>query len=453
MSVTRRGFLRSAATVAGAGAAARLVWPHIWTPRSAHAATGTGLSTGAIVIVLNGGARTQAVFNGTVGLGTNPFGQLSGLVVPLSQLMQGTGMDTPAINARLNFITTAQHHNRTGNHDTGRITACTGWDPEEQRPGILTILNYVFSFRSIPCVNIGNDTPTTRIGSEIASTFAPIKISSPLNVQDIVGALQSAKVSPAELSRLDALRMPLQDRFLRNTRWQECRDIPFFQRKSAEIAAQFDNAALDIRSAAAMGKYLDGSDVQNAALRTSFGVTAQGGGNSMGAKAMLALRLRQLGCAGITLSSDDNWDLHSSEDQGLPPRAANVGRAIAGLVEHMSRIPDSVERGKTLLDTTVIMLCTDFNRGNWSTGTGFNGGAGSDHLTGDDKTSLQCLPFIGGGLPGGKVLGEITSNGSPAAGSRRYETRQLLATLLDLVGVPPDNFFPATVKSLVPELM
>src|SRR3970282_1385907 len=102
------------------------------------------------------------------------------------QVMPNPGLDRATINQHVNLITTVQHHNRTGNHDTGRVVACTGYTPEEVKPGILTALNFTYSFRDIPCVNIGNDTPTTAIGSEIASTFAPIKISSPLNVQDIV---------------------------------------------------------------------------------------------------------------------------------------------------------------------------------------------------------------------------------------------------------------------------
>jgi hypothetical protein len=382
------------------------------------------------------------VFNGTVGSGTNPFGQLTGLPVPLSQVMAGSGLDRPEINQHLNLVTTAQHHNRTGNHDTGRVVACTGFTPEEQKPGALTAVNFAYSFRDIPCVNVGNDTPTTAIGSEISSTFSPIKISSPLNVQDIVGALQATQVSDGERARLDAFRNAVQDEYLRATKYKEPADIPFFQRKAAEVATQLDNDALDLRTNASMGAYADSTPVTNAGLRTSFGVNTTGGGNSMGAKAMLAVRLRQLGCAGITLSSDDNWDLHSGEDQGLPPRAFAVGQAIAGLIDHLSRIPDPFATGKSLLDTTVITVMTDFNRGNWAVGSGFNGNSGSDHQTGEDKTAFQCIPIIGGGLPGGRVLGEVRGDGSPAAGSRTYETRQVLATALDLIGVPADSFLP-----------
>lgn len=450
MTLNRRSFLKAAGIAAGAG----LAGPHIWSKKKAWAdASGlAGLNAGAIIIVLNGGARSQAAFNGTVGLGTNPFGQITGIPVPLSAVHQGTGLEVAGTNARVNLVTTCQHHDRTGNHETGRVVACTGYEPQEQKPGILTILNYVFSFRAIPCVNIGNDTPTTDIGSEISSTYAPIKISSPLNVNDIVAALQSTQVSAAETARIDALRAPLQDRFLRSTIHRFSADIPFFQRKAAEIAEQFDDAALDIRSGASLGQYDDGSGVSNAGLRSTFGVTADGGGNSMGAKAMLALRLRQLGCAGITLSSDENWDLHSNEDGGLPPRAFNVGRALAGLISHMSRIPDPVEPGKTLLDSTVITLCSDFNRGNWATGSGFNGGQGSDHLSGDDRTSMQCIPIIGGGLPGGKVLGQVDGTGSPVGASPVYQTRQILATVLDLCGIPADNYMLPGVQPLTAEL-
>ncbi|MBK7859797.1 MAG: DUF1501 domain-containing protein [Archangiaceae bacterium] len=444
MRPTRRRVLQWASAIAA---------PTLLLPRRASAAPSAlaGNTGGAIFFVLNGGARTQCVFNGQATTGVNPFGALTtGLRVPISAVLQGTGLDTPALNQHLNLVATAQHHNRTGNHDTGRIVACTGWQPQEQKAGALTVLNYAFATRSIPCVNIGNDTPTTVIGAEISSTFAPIKISSPLNVDDLKKSLVDTRVSPAELQRLDALRFALQDRYLRETRYPDPRDIPFFQRKAGDVAQQFNAAALDIRANASLGRYADGTDVGNAGLRTTFGVTATGGGSAMGARAMLALRLRQLGCAGITLSSD-NWDLHSGELDVLPAKAADVGKAIGGLVDHMSRIVDPIS-GKTLLQTTVITVMTDFNRGNWSVATGFNGNDGSDHSTNEDKTCFQCIPIIGGGLPGGRVLGEVQTNGSPATGSKQYETRQVIATVLDLLGVPSEHFLPPTVEPLTAEL-
>lgn len=444
MRLSRRGLLKLAI--------ASGVAPTLWLPRRAHAASGlAGPTGGAIFFVLNGGARTQCVFNGQATSGVNPFGALStGLAVPISAVLAGTGLDTPALNQHLNLVATCQHHNRTGNHDTGRTIACTGWEPQAAKAGALTVLNYVFSTRTIPCVNIGNDTPTTRIGAEISSTYSPIKISSPLNIDDIKKSIVETKISPAELARLGTFRGGLQDRFLRTTRYRTPGDVPFFQRRAAEVAQQFDSAALDIRTTASLGKYADGTDVTNAGLRTTFGVTATGGGSAMGARAMLALRLRQLGCAGIALSSD-NWDLHSGEQNVLPAKAADVGRAIAGLVNHMSRIVDPLT-GKTLLETTVITVMTDFNRGNWNVSTGFNGGSGSDHSTNEDKTAFQCIPVIGGGLPGGRVLGQVRTDGSPETGSKRYETRQIIATVLDLLGVPATNFLPEVALPLTAEL-
>ena len=447
--ISRRSFMHAAGLGMGA-----LATSGLFRKRWARAAPINDLtfSGGAIFIVLNGGARTQAVFNGTVGTGTNPFGQLSALPVPLSMVQQGSGLDDVAINSRINLISTCQHHNRTGNHGTGRTVACTGYTPDENKPGILTLVNHAFAFRDIPCVNIGNDTPTTDIGTEIPSTFAPIKIGSPLNVQDITDALEFVQVSPQETQRLDDLRYAMEDRFLRNTKYKAPADIPFFQRKAADVAAQLDDAALDIRTNASMGSYSNGNPVQNSGLRASFGVDGNGGGNAMGAKAMLAVRLRQLGCAGITLSSSQNWDLHSNEDDGLPPRAFALGQAIAGLVDHLSRIPDPVVSNATLLDTTVITVLTDFSRGNWAVGSGFNGGQGSDHSTGEDKTALQCIPIIGGGLPGGKILGAMGTDGSPVGASPVYETRQVLATVLDLLGLPVASYFPG-INPLTSELL
>ncbi len=439
-NISRRGFL----STLGVGTAAGVMAPYVWKQRPVSAAPlvgNIGFTGGAIFFVLNGGARTQCLFNGTVGTGTNPFGQNSGLTVPLSAVMNGSGLDNPTINSKINLVSTTQHENRSGSHATGRTVACTGFAPQEDKPGVLTLINQAFSFRDIPCLNIGNDTPTTNIGSEISSTFSPIKISSALNVSDITSALESVKVSPAETERLNSLRYGMSDEFLRGTSYKLPADVPFFQRKSADVAAQLNGDALDIRTGATMGTYLDDSPVANAALRASFGVSANGGGNRPGASAMLAVRLRQLGCAGITISSG-NWDFHSNEINALPGRAYEIGQAIAGLVDHLSRIPDPVVPGATLLDTTVITVLTDFNRGNWSVGSGFNGNNGSDHRGNEDKTSYQCIPIIGGGLPGGKILGEIGADGSPVGASPRYTTKQVLATVVDLLGLPAGAYYP-----------
>jgi Protein of unknown function (DUF1501) len=451
MKLTRRHLLRGAGLATGLILGNRLGGQLLEPRRALAAPAEAALTFGSIFFVLNGGARTQAVFNGTVGMGTNPFGQISALPVPLSAVMEGSGLDDPAINQHVNLITTCQHHNRTGNHATGRTVACTGFTPDENKPGILSIANYAMSFREIPCVNIGNDTPTTNIGSEISSGFAPIKIGSPLDIQDIVDNFTATQVSPGETQRLDDLRYALSDAFHRSTRYSAPEDIPFFQKKAAGIATQLTDDALDIRSDASMGSYFDDSPVDNAALRGSFGVNGDGGGNPMGAKAMLALRLRQLGCAGITISSSQNWDLHSNEDANLPQRAFRLGQSLAGLIEHMSQIPDPWIDGLSLLDTTVITVLTDFNRGNWSQASGFNGNSGSDHQSGDDKTSMQCIPIIGGGAIGGRILGEIAGDGAPLGNSPVYETRQVLATVLDLMGIPAAGFFPG-VAPLTEEL-
>ncbi len=447
--LNRRNFLRLAAAGAGVGALGTVSGPFGLLSR-AHAASGiAGASGGAIFIVLNGGARSQAVFNGMVGSGANPFGQISGLPVPMSAVMEGSGLDDPEINRHINLVTTVAHHNRSGSHATGRSVACTGYTPEEGKPGILSILNHAFAFRDVPCVNIGNDTPTTAIGSEISSTFSPVKINTALDVNEISASLVDSAVSEDEKLRLDSLRNTLQDRFLRATPYDAPADIPFYQRRAIEIAQQFDNDALDIRADASMGRYLDGSPVRNGGLRGSFNVADNG--RNLGAAAMLAVRLRQLGCGGITISTG-NWDMHSNEEGRLPGRANEVGGVIAGLIGELSQIESPLEPGRSLLDTTVITVLSDFGRGNWSNGTGFNSDRGSDHRSREDKTAFQCIPIIGGGLAGGQVLGEITNGGSPAAGSPTYTTRQVLATALDVLGIPPTLYMPEDAPPLTEDL-
>ncbi len=402
-------------------------------------------SSGAIFFVLNGGARTQAVFNGAVGMGTNPFGSLTGLPVPLSALMEGTGLDEPSVNARLNFVRTCQHHNRTGSHQNGRTVACTGYTIEDDKPGVLSLLNHAFAHRTLPCVNIGSDSPITNIGSEISSTFSPLKLSSFLDMKELVDSVATSAASDKEVERIERLRFSMQDEFLRRTRYRSPAQIPFYQRRATELAAKLADEILDVAADGDLGTFTDGSPATNTVLRPAFGVLPSGGGNPDGANALLALRFRQLGVAGIAISTSQNWDLHSNEERALPGRAGRLGQAIAGLVACMSQIVDPVVPDKTLLDTTVITIVSDFNRGNWSISTGYNENDGSDHRTNEHQTSNQCIPIIGGGLPGGKLLGEVGGDGAPVDGSPTYTTRQVLGTVLDLMGLPVDGYFPGTV--------
>lgn len=401
-------------------------------------------ASGAIFFVLNGGARTQAVFNGSVEAGANPFGQLTGLPVPLSILQRGTGLDDPDTNAKLNLIAACQHHNRTGSHTNGRAVACTGYTEEEDKPGILTLINHAFSFRDIPCVNIGSDSPVTNVGSEISTTFSPLKLLAFTDISELARSLATSATSAEETARIDRLRFSIEDRFLRSTKYPEPAQMPFYRRRSAELAARLDNPVLDITTTGALGTFVDGAPVGNRDLLPAFGVRPTGGGNRDGANAMLALRFRQLGVPAVAISTSQNWDLHQDEQFALPGRARLLGQAIAGLIQSMSRIADPKVPGKTLLDTTVITALTDFNRGNWSAATGFNSTRGSDHRNQEDKTAFQCIPIIGGGLPGGKVLGEIGADGSPIGSSPTFGTRQVLATVLDLMGLPIEGYFPGT---------
>jgi len=462
MKSTRRKFLGASGAL-GLAAASGLGAYGLRRPAALAAPVDAFLSMGAIFFVLNGGARSQSIFNGRVGLGANPYGQVptdpttaAALPVPMPNNTTANAGVLPNgdpcrltninINQHVNTVM-AQHFNRTGNHTTGRDVACTGWPVTENKPGLLTLINYNFNFRSIPCINIGSDTPNTNVGSEVSTTFAPVKISNAGSVTSITDSFIATQASPAETDRIEALRYALEDRFHRQTRYQAPEDIPFFQRKAEFIAQQLSADALDIGDGAAeMGTRIsDATPVTNGELQAMFGT------NSLCQGAHLAVRLRQLGVAGISLSSG-NFDTHSNEANSLPGRAQAVTRAIAGLIAALSDIADPYDPNLTMLDTTVITVMSDFGRGNWSVGTGYNGNGGSDHQSNNDKTAIQCIPIIGGGLPGSKALGEIGADGSAIGAAPVYTTRQVLSTVLDLMGIPPQTFYPDD-PSFAPDLM
>jgi hypothetical protein len=202
---------------------------------------------------------------------------------------------------------------------------------------------------------------------------------------------------------------------------------------------------------AALGTTTDGKPLTSAMLMEPFGVPPASGqppagyvvDDRWGPPTALGVRLLQLG-APVVAVGVGGWDFHSDEDSGLPPLAASLGRALSALRFVLARIAD--DDGRSYWDNTLVCVTSEFCRDNTSDSdgdgltTGFNRGNGSDHH-GTAASRYQALPFMGGGVAGGKLIAPSSEQCVPQGAS--VATPSLLATMMGAIGLDPSPYFSA----------
>ncbi len=104
--------------------------------------------------------------------------------------------------------------------------------------------------------------------------------------------------------------------------------------------------------------------------------------------------------------------------------------------------------GGTYWDHTVIALGSEFSR--TAGGGRFNSAQGSDH-SGDNSTRWMSMPFMGGPVQGGRVVGATTTKTDLKAEGQVYSYRSVVNTLMDGLGCEQSVFFPA--DDCVPNLL
>jgi uncharacterized protein (DUF1501 family) len=164
------------------------------------------------------------------------------------------------------------------------------------------------------------------------------------------------------------------------------------------------------------------------------------GGGGTARNVMLALRLFHFGCPAIFMNQG-GYDMHSGEEEGLPPRMNELNQLVSGLhtalklMEHPS--------GGTYWDHTVVVLGSEFGR--TARGGRFNSARGSDH-GGDNSTRWMSMPFMGGIFneagTAGRTFGETLAEDLKASG-QVYSYRSVMKTMMDWLGCDHSEFFPA----------
>jgi len=146
-----------------------------------------------------------------------------------------------------------------------------------------------------------------------------------------------------------------------------------------------------------------------------------------GRKCLLARRLVERGTRFIQIYSggahnDHNWDAHGDLETNHNLHAGATDKPIAGLLKDLKR------RG--MLEDTLVVWGGEFGR---QPTAEYAEGTGRDH-----NSYGFTMWMAGGGIKGGVSVGQTDELGS-AAVENRYHVRNLHATILQLMGLDPNN--------------
>lgn len=438
---------------AGAATAAGLAAPSIWVPR-AHASSGArGAIKHVIMVRLSGGFRFPCAYNADVADEFNPFGTASGVpdgvqwgvssllenaswlsdTLPDGATLAEAGMRAVSEQAdRVTVMPTVDFEplagRADGNHGTGLERFLTGFVNGDA--GILTRISRGLAPRYASALEEGNLLlPPFVMGSAgMARGLGPW---APHRPPVLSGAsferFASEENGPPQWSQnmIDATDERMRDRqhpALRN------RIDAFIQTRAATDAYAEIFASETLKVDNNSDELIDG--ISNAELEAIFGNSRES--NDL----RLALRLFHYGCPAVYLDQG-GYDYHSGEQDRLPGAMDRANRMISALLHVLPRMehPD----GGSYWDHTVVTFGSEFSR--TARGGRFNSARGSDH-NGDNSTRWMSMPFIGGPVALGRVVGATTNRADLAAEGTVYSYRSMVNTLMDGLGCDESVFFP-----------
>ncbi|HEY1342603.1 MAG TPA: DUF1501 domain-containing protein [Bryobacteraceae bacterium] len=151
-----------------------------------------------------------------------------------------------------------------------------------------------------------------------------------------------------------------------------------------------------------------------------YGTTALGNACLVAAQVLKA----DQGTRFIQITSNDGWDMHSNiyAATSLPAKGKILDNAVSELLNDL--------KGSGLLDSTLVVMAGEFGR----TVGALSGAGGRDHWP------QQFAMFAGGGVKGGKVLGQTNASGSDVADygwsqNRYVYAEDVEATIYSAMGI------------------
>lgn len=158
---------------------------------------------------------------------------------------------------------------------------------------------------------------------------------------------------------------------------------------------------------------------ESGATRRLYGIESDDG-RSFGAQCLTARRLIERGVRVVELidtGSSNNWDAHGDMADHRP-KARRVDQALAAMIRDL--------RGRGLLETTLVAICTEFGRTPWTDGPGTKG---RNHYA----KAFTCL-LSGAGVKGGTAYGETDEFGINIIDHKAH-VHDYHATILHLLGI------------------
>jgi hypothetical protein len=146
----------------------------------------------------------------------------------------------------------------------------------------------------------------------------------------------------------------------------------------------------------------------------------------------------------IALGMPGYWDTHGAHATTAPANVAKVGKILSALCADLASTPDPSAPGKTLADTTIIRMTTEFTRT-----PNMNSGGGFDHHTWSWALILGPAAYVKDGLILGGVDAEYKAQGwengqvQPLTTASRIDHGHVVCAMYKFMGVD---------LSLVPEL-
>jgi len=184
-----------------------------------------------------------------------------------------------------------------------------------------------------------------------------------------------------------------------------------FQTAGVQSYTQFYEKTVSIMSSTDLDAFR--LEQEPEALRDRYGR------NNFGQGCILARRLVEKGIRYIEVTSG-GWDMHNNIEEALEDRGAELDVALATLLD------DLQSRG--LLETTLVVLCSEFGRG-----PKLNGNGGRDH-----HPKVFSTLLAGGGIKGGFVHGASDKAGYAVADAQ-VTVQDFLSTVGWSLGLPVDE--------------
>ncbi len=219
------------------------------------------------------------------------------------------------------------------------------------------------------------------------------------------------------------------------------------QLNGAHLSPRFDNTNLSARIASYELAYRMQANApeaiaveeENEETKALYGLDRKETAD-FGRKCLLARRLVERGTRFIQIYSggahnDQNWDAHGDLEDNHNLHAGATDLPIAGLLKDLKR------RG--MLEDTLVVWGGEFGR---QPTAEYEKGTGRDH-----NSYGFTMWMAGGGVKGGVSVGQTDELGSMAV-ENRFHVKNLHATILDLMGLDPNNlsfFFGGLDQKLV----